>query len=291
MYEYPFESHYIVINNCRLHYLDEGEGPVITMLHGNPTWSYFFRHLVMHLAKKFRVIVPDHMGCGYSDKPQQYEYTLSNHINNLCYLLKSLDITSTSLVVHDWGGAIGMGYATTFPERIEKIALLNTAAFRSKRIPLRIRLCRLPFIGEIIVRGLNGFAWPATFMATEKSLGKDVSRAYLRPYNNWLNRIALFRFVQDIPLTPHHQSYHILKSIEDKLIMLKEMGIPMLIVWGGKDFCFDDHFYHEWRRRFPNAQSFYLEDAGHYILEDGHGRVEPIIETFFCDQQKTQQVN
>jgi len=291
MYEYPFESHYIVIDNYRLHYLDEGEGPVITMLHGNPTWSFYFRYLVTHLAKKFRVIVPDHIGCGYSDKPQKYHYTLTNHINNLCSLLTSLDITSTSLVVHDWGGAIGMGYATRFPECIEKIVLLNTAAFRSHRMPLRIRLCRIPIIGEFIVRGLNGFAWPATFMAVEKPLAKDISRSYIQPYNNWSNRIAIHRFVQDIPLTPQHQSYQVLKTIEDKLELLKKMRIPMLIVWGGKDFCFNDHFYHEWKIRFPDAQSVYLEDAGHYILEDGHGRVEPIIEAFFCHEQKSRQLD
>jgi haloalkane dehalogenase len=280
IYEYPFTSHYFKIGNNRLHYLDEGEGPPAVLLHGNPTWSYYYRHLVKELATRHRVVVPDHMGCGLSDKPVDYRYRLRTHIENLGGLLDHLEIDSFEMVVHDWGGAIGMGYATSFPERIKKIVILNTAAFRSQRIPMRIRMCRWPGIGKLLVRGVNGFARAALFMAVENRLSREAERAYLMPYDSWANRIAIYEFVKDIPLHRSHPSYSTLLDIENKLGYLHDLEIPMLIVWGGRDFCFNDHFYKEWQQRFPAAMSHYLADAGHYVLEDGRGRVEQIISHF-----------
>lgn len=281
IHEYPFTSRYFKIGSNRLHFLDEGTGPVVLLLHGNPTWSYYYRHLVEELATDHRVIVPDHMGCGLSDKPSGYPYNLKVHIENLTRLVEYLEIESVQkMVVHDWGGAIGMGYATTFPERINKIVLLNTAAFRSRRIPLRIRLCRWPGIGKLLVKGLNGFARAALFMAVENRLSRDTEKGYLKPYDSWDNRVAIYEFVKDIPLRSSHPSYATLVDIEERLPVLQELKIPILILWGGRDFCFDDHFYEEWRQRFPDAQYHYLPDAGHYVLEDGHGRVEPLIHEF-----------
>jgi len=254
---------------------------VVIMLHGNPTWSFFYRHLIESLRKSFRVIVPDHIGCGLSDKPRSYNYSLATHIDNITTLIDSLGISTFSMVVHDWGGAIGFGYATRYQDRLDKIVVLNTAAFRSERIPLRIRLCRLPLLGPFIVRGCNGFAWPATFMAVSKPLKKEDARAYIAPYNNWHNRIAVSEFVQDIPLSPKDKSYRTLIAIEEKLHELRENKIEILIVWGGKDFCFNDTFYEEWKARFPEARTHYLKNAGHYVLEDGHGVVEPLIDDFF----------
>jgi len=281
IYQYPFVSRFLEVSGGRLHYLDEGQGPVITMLHGNPTWSYYYRNLISVLAKNFRVIVPDHLGCGLSDKPSHYRYDLASHIDNLSSLLEHLKIDSTALVVHDWGGAIGMGYAVNHCDRISRVVVLNTAAFRSDRIPFRIRICRWPIIGDIIVRGFNGFAWPATFMAVTKPLPAEVAKSYLLPYDCWRNRIGVMRFVKDIPMNENHPSYRTLVDIETRLVDIRKARIPLMIVWGAKDFCFNDLFYDEWQRRFPDAQCHYLEDAGHYILEDGHGVVEPLIEKFF----------
>ena len=200
--DYPFPSHYLQLDGGRLHYIDEGAGPVIVMVHGNPTWSYYFRHLISLLRVNHRVIALDHMGCGLSDKPQHYSYCLAQHIENLESLLSHLQIDHFSLVVHDWGGAIGLGCAVNHIGSIEKIVVMNTAAFHSTRIPLRIQLCRLPIVGEVIVRLFNGFAWPARFMAVKKKLASEVAKAYLAPYNSWKNRIAIYKFVRDIPLDP-----------------------------------------------------------------------------------------
>ncbi len=279
--DYPFASHFLQVEGHNLHYIDEGEGPIIVMIHGNPTWSYYYRRLISLLSNTYRVIVLDHMGCGLSDKPQQYEYTLEQHIENLSFLLESLEIKKCSLIVHDWGGAIGFGYAVQHSEYIEKIVVLNTAAFRSKRIPFRIRMCRLPLLGSLLVRGCNGFAWPATFMAVERPMKKMVKDAYLAPYNSWENRVAIHAFVKDIPLNPDHTSYKTIVKVEDGLLSISKSGIPMLILWGGKDFCFNKQFYDEWCQRFPEAESHYFEDVGHYILEDGYNEVEPLIKNFF----------
>ena len=277
--QYPFTPKSITINGHHLSYLDEGEGPVLVMLHGNPSWSYLYRNLVTRLRDRFRVIVPDHMGCGFSDKPQDYSYTLRSHIDNLTTLLDHLGVERCSLVVHDWGGAIGMGWAIDHQEQVDRICILNTAAFLSHRIPLRINICRIPLLGKLIIQGCNGFAWPATFMAVTTKMSKEVTAGFVHPYDTWDNRIATHRFVQDIPLQKSHPSWPELSRIDSKLSTLQEK--PMLICWGGKDFCFNDHFYDEWQQRFPDAESHYFAAAGHYILEDAFDEVAPLVDKFF----------
>jgi pimeloyl-ACP methyl ester carboxylesterase len=279
--DYNFPANYVVVDDHRIHYLDEGVGDVVVMVHGNPTWSYFFRNLVLSLRKSHRVIVIDHIGCGLSDKPQSYNYSLNNHIENLEHLLAHLEIKMFSLIVHDWGGAIGMGVAVKRVAAIEKIVIMNTAAFRSKRIPFRIQICKIPVLGEVIVRLFNGFAWPATFMAVEKKMPPRVAKAYLAPYNTWKNRIATHRFVKDIPLQSTHQSYSTLQKIEEGLHQFKDSKIPMMLLWGGKDFCFNDTFYNEWVERFPEIKQHYFKDAGHYLLEDEPEQIRALVTDFF----------
>jgi haloalkane dehalogenase len=276
---YPFIAQKISIQGHDLSFLDQGQGRVIVMLHGNPTWSFYYRNLAILLQEKYRVIVPDHMGCGFSDKPQDYSYTLKTHIDNLETLLTDLDIEKFSLVVHDWGGAIGMGLAVRFPERVESLVVMNTAAFPSQRIPLRIRICRVPLLGDLIVRGFNGFARGALSMAVASRMPPAVARGYLEPYDSWAHRIALLRFVQDIPLTPKDTSWKSLAVIAHDLKQLQ--NIPMLILWGGRDFCFTRHFYEEWLQRFPGAESHFFPDAGHYVLEDAFDIIAPLLTTFF----------
>lgn len=274
---YPFKPKGIDIQGNSLSYVDEGEGETIVMLHGNPTWSFYYRNLISKFKNSYRVIVPDHMGCGLSDKPQDYPYRLENHIQNLELLLADCP-GQVSLIVHDWGGAIGFGYAVRHPEKIKNLIVLNTAAFPSKHIPFRIRLCKIPILGEVIVRGLNGFAYPALFMAVAKKMSKSVRQGFLAPYSNWHDRIAVHRFVKDIPLSKQHPSYQTLVKIEQGLPKLADKA--MLIIWGGRDFCFNDFFYGQWLRRFPKAETKYFKDAGHYVLEDAYKDIEPLVEQF-----------
>jgi cis-3-alkyl-4-acyloxetan-2-one decarboxylase len=279
--DYPFKSHFFTIDSHRIHYVDEGRGDVIVMVHGNPTWSFYYRRLINLLAKDHRVIAIDHIGCGLSDKPQDYNYCLQNHIDNLDALLSHLDVQSFSLVVHDWGGAIGMGVVAKNPTVLKRAMVLNTAAFRSQRIPFRISVCRWPLVGELLVRGLNGFAGPAVFMAVTKKMKKDTARAFLAPYDSWHNRVAVSAFVKDIPLTSDHPSYQSLLAVEHGLEKLQVSQLPMLICWGGKDFCFNREFYDEWCQRFPQADSHYFPESGHYILEDAFEEIAPLAAQFF----------
>jgi len=254
---------------------------VIVMVHGNPTWSFYFRNLISLLSSQYRVVAIDHMGCGLSDKPQNFSYILSQHIENLDTLLNFLRIDRFSLIVHDWGGPIGIGCGVRHLDSLEKIVVMNSAAFRSSNIPFRISLCRVPWFGEVLVRLFNGFAAPARFMAVEKKLEKSVSSAYISPYNNWENRVAIYNFVKDIPMGQEHPSYDQLVDIEEKLEQIKELDIPLLLLWGGRDFCFNDSFYREWSRRFPSAEKHYFADGGHYVLEDKFLEIGPIVCNFF----------
>lgn len=279
--EFNFSSKYASINNHRIHYLDEGQGDVVVLVHGNPTWSFFYRNVIKALRSQYRVIAFDHVGCGLSDKPTHFDYTLTSHIQMMSDFLSHLKIDRCSLIVHDWGGAIGFGYAIANTPAIDKIVVLNTAAFRSKKIPLRIALCKIPVFGEIVVRALNGFAWPATFMAVAKSMDKETKGLYLKPYDSWKNRIAVHRFVKDIPLNTNHVSYSKLLEIESKLSLIRNSNIPLLVLWGGKDFCFTKQFYDEWLLRFPDCESHYFEEFGHYLLEDGKDVIAQYIKKFF----------
>jgi pimeloyl-ACP methyl ester carboxylesterase len=253
----------------------------VVMAHGNPSWSYLYRNLVTALKGEYRCVVPDHLGCGLSDKPQNYPYRLRNHIDNFTALLDHLQIERCVLVVHDWGGAIGMGWAGQHPERVAGLVVLNTAAFHAQRIALRIAICRWPGLGALLVRGLNGFARGATSMAVHNTMRPEVAAGFTASYGNWADRIAVHRFVQDIPLRPQHPSWETLSEVEVSLEHLCDK--PMRICWGGRDFCFNDHFYSEWRRRFPNAQSHYFPDAGHYVLEDALPEILSLLSPFLQD--------
>jgi haloalkane dehalogenase len=277
---YPFASHYIHLDGHALHYLDEGprDAPSVLLLHGNPTWSFYWRELVLALRGAFRVVVPDHLGCGLSDKPQDWPYRLSGHIDNVERLAAELDLRDLALGVHDWGGAIGMGFAAHQAQRVRRFVVLNTAAFPSRALPLRIAVCRTPGLGSLAVRGLNAFARAATFMATERGLPPAVREGYLAPYRSWRERVALLRFVQDIPMGPGHPSWPTLLEIEQALASFRDR--PMLIVWGDRDWCFTPAFREEWQRRFPEAQVHALPDAGHYVLEDARDRAIAAIKEF-----------
>ena len=264
--DYPFKSNFLQLKDgLNLHYIDEGSGPVMLLLHGNPTWSYFWRKVIAYFRETHRVIAIDHIGMGLSSKPQDYSYTLEQHIQNAASLIKFLDLKDITLGVHDWGGAIGFGVATRQPEIFKRFIVFNTAAFLSQNIPKRIALCRNKLFGEILVRKFNGFALPAVFMASSRGLPMNVKKGFLYPYQNEQDRIAVAKFVQDIPLETDHVSYKTLKEIGDKLYSLTQ---PMCIIWGGRDFCFDHTFYNEWRSRFPEAEAHWFKDANHYVIED-----------------------
>ncbi len=270
---YPFTSHYAIINGQAYHYLDEGDGRPIILLHGNPTWSFFYREIVGALSLNYRMIAPDHIGCGLSAKPRQgdYGYRLKDRVDDLTQFIKKLNLNQKiTLVVHDWGGMIGAAWAVDHVDMIDKMIILNTAAFLppdGKPIPWRLQMIRnLNHFSTAAVLGLNLFAVGAVIMAPTRPLSKFVRAGYLAPYGRPKYRIATLAFVKDIPLVPTDTSYALAARVDADLTRLHH--IPKLILWGDKDFVFDHDYFKEWMKRFPNAEARLFRGAGHYLVED-----------------------
>ncbi|QYK03265.1 alpha/beta fold hydrolase [Shewanella psychrotolerans] len=284
---FPFKRNYLDRNGNKLHYVNEGQGEPVVMVHGNPSWSFYYRNVISALSANHQCIVPDHIGCGLSDKPDDagYDYTLNNRIDDLEALLDHLDVKQNiTLIVHDWGGMIGMGFAARHPERIKKLVILNTGAFHlpeSKPFPWALSICRNTLLGTVLVRGFNAFSSIASYVGVKrKAMPKAIRNAYVAPFNSWANRISTLRFVQDIPLKEGDRNYQLVSDIAASLEQFK--SLPMMICWGLQDFVFDKAFLDEWKRRFPDAAVHEFADCGHYILEDASDEVVAHIREFMA---------
>ncbi|PIE67896.1 MAG: alpha/beta hydrolase [Deltaproteobacteria bacterium] len=281
---YPFESHYLDRSGLRLHYVDQGAGEPVVMVHGNPTWSFFFRRMIADLSPAYRAVAPDHMGCGLSDKPsrERYAFRLADRVADFTALMDHLRLDRVTLMVHDWGGMIGMAWAVANAPRVSRLIITNTAGFfppGRKRIPFRLWLIRnlSAFATPAVLYG-NLFARAAVHMAPCKRLSSSVRRGLLAPYNCPQHRLATLRFVQDIPLIPGDSGYEIVNRVQNQLNRLTHA--PMLILWGRHDFVFDTDYYNEWCRRFPAAEHHLFDDAGHYLLEDVPDRISDLVRSF-----------
>jgi haloalkane dehalogenase len=269
----------------RLHYIDQGSGEPVVMLHGNPTWSFLYRQLIDALCASYRVIVPDYIGCGLSDKPDdsRYAYTLASRVDDLERLLDHLGLDrELTLVMHDWGGMIGMTYAARHPGRISRLIVSNSAAFHkppAKRLPRAVAFCRDSPLAAFAVRGLNAFCLgTAAIGCKRRRMPGDIRAAFVAPYDSWSHRIAIHRFVQDIPLRSGDRCYDLVSWVEERLCLLRT--VPVLVLWGMKDFVFDHHFLDEWVRRFPQAEVRRFPQAGHYLFEDEPAAVLDRISNF-----------
>ena len=275
---YPFASHYLKIKGLDYHYLDEGNGQPLLMVHGNPTWSFYFRALVTAFANDHRVIVPDHIGCGLSDKPTaaRYPFNLRRRVDDLAALMAHLDLDHpVTLVVHDWGGMIGLAWALENPECVGRIVVTNTAGFfppRGKTLPKRLDIIRHGnVLMQSMVLGLNLFARAALYMAPRRPLRADVKAGLLAPYNTPRHRLATLKFVQDIPLNTDDPGGDLVAQVDRQLQNI--CSRPTLILWGAHDFVFDRDYFDEWCRRLPDVPALWFDDAGHYLLEDIPDRI------------------
>ena len=286
---YPYESHTRTVGGFSMHYVDETPDgwkpgdPVLFMVHGNPTWSFFFRALVNAFRGSCRVIAVDQIGCGLSEKPsaKAYPYRMERRVADLCELAEGLDLTNVTLVAHDWGGAVGMGCAERLHTRFSRLVLMNTAAFRSQRCPFRIYLGRIPFLSAFLIRGLNAFCRGALRWATERpgGLAPEVAAGLVAPYNSWANRVAVSKFVRDVPLSEKDPSYNTLVEIERNLPLFRSK--PVLLCWGVRDWCFPTEFLKRFLSDFPEAEVRKIDSAGHYLLEDAPEEVTAALTAFF----------
>jgi len=282
---YPFNSHFCRIHGLSLHYVDEGRGEPVVMVHGNPTWSFYFRHLIKDLSRDHRVIAPDHIGCGLSEKPSldRYDFRLKQRISDFSYLMDRINPSRpVTMVVHDWGGMIAMAWAVRNVARISRIIVMNTAAFpppKGKEIPLRLKMIRnVPLLAKPGVLWGNLFCRGALYMAPARTLPHQVQKGYLLPYQKPRHRLATLKFVQTIPLSRTDPDFHIVSDTAKRLHRLTEK--PMLILWGKKDFVFDMDYFNHWRYLFPNAHFQLFESAGHYVMEDRKSEIVHEIRRF-----------
>lgn len=277
---YPFTSRYLTLEGGhRMHYVDEGHGPVLLMVHGNPTWSFYYRHLISDLRADYRCVAIDHLGCGFSDKPQDGGYRIADHAANLLRLIEELNLEDITLVAHDWGGAIGFLTAVGAPERFTRFIVFNSSVFLLP-LPKLLTTMRLPLYGSFVVRGLNAMVWAGLLTANRQRLCGPVRAGYLAPYNSWANRVAVKRFVDEIPLERDHPNRALMMRLEQELPKFKTS--PLLVVWGLKDRVFHPGYLAGWRERFPEAEYHAFEDTGHWLLEETPERIVPIVRRFLA---------
>lgn len=278
---YPFAPRFSGAGGFDMHYIDEGE-PVL-MLHGDPTWGYLWRKFIPALSRSRRVIVPDHMGMGKSDAPAEpYPYLLRHHIANLESLILTLGLSDITLIVHDWGGPVGLGFAVRRPDLIKRIVLTNTWAFArwpGAPFPKLVEMIRSPR-GEQFVLGKNGYvarAITGTVNYPEK-LTDEVMAAYLAPFPTPESRRALLCWSRDIPVDEGDPSWDEMAAIEKNLRLFE--NIPVLIVWGMLDPVLPPSALGMWKSVYPHARAVEIPDASHFLQEDAPDAVLEAIEVF-----------
>jgi haloalkane dehalogenase len=280
---FPFAPQYLRVHDFQMHYVDMGEGDPLVLLHGDPTWGYLYRHMILPLSQRARCIVPDHMGMGKSDVPAApYPYRLQHHIANLERLLLTLQLQNITLVVHDWGGPVGLGFAVRHPERIARLILINTWAFApwpGGPLPRLLELIRSSR-GEAFVCGKNGYVKPALLgtSAYPHHFTDTVLNAYLAPFPTPASRRALLCWSRDIPIASSDPSYAEMQRIEQGLPQFRT--IPVLLIWGMQDPVLPPAVLHQWQRVYPHATTQEITDASHFVHEDAPTQVLTAIEQF-----------
>ena len=276
---YPFRSRFVTVGRGtatggtqghRMHYVDEGSGPVVVCLHGNPTWGFLFRNLIAALRDDFRVIVPDHIGCGLSDQPGDVCFRAGDRIGHLEDLLTELGVGRFSLVMHDWGGPLGTGLAVRRPADVERLVYFNTTLAEMALLPGMIRRAAAPVIGRLLTQDTMQFLKLLTSFGVVQAMPEEVKRGYLRPYRSRAGRRAIWGFVQDIPFSPSHPTAPLMDDMVARLPALADT--PVKIIWGMKDPCFHPGILRQVAARFPQAEVVRVPDASHLVLEDAPGR-------------------
>ncbi len=274
----PFKSNFVEVFGHRMHYLDEGSGPVVVLLHGNPTWCFFFRHLVKSLCDKFRVIAPDYIGCGLSDRPRGVMFRAEDRVAQLEEFFRVLGVDRFSMVMHDWGGPIGTELVLKRISQVERLVYLNTTLSETETLPAIIKLAASAPFGRVLTQYTPAFLELTLRFGAVKQLSRETCRGYLAPYRGSERRAAIWHFVSDIPFTKDHPTYTKMLSMATRLPELSK--IPVKLVWGLRDPCFHRGMLDKVARHFPHADILELPDASHLVLEDAPEAVSEAARAF-----------
>ena len=275
--EYPFKHHYFKVNDTTMHYVDEGEGEVLLFVHGTPSWSFEFRNVIKFLSKKYRCIAIDHIGFGLSEKPAKYDYTVQNHTASLLKLITHLQLNQFTMLVHDFGGIIGLAAAEQIPEKIKGLVILNTWCRSIQDEPeyKKMKMILGSPLMPLLYRYLNfsaKYILPAAF-GERSRLTPEIHQHFLRPFSKVSERNGTIAFAKSLL---RDQDYYARKK--EKLSILKDK--PVLIIWGMKDeFITEKHLL--WmQEQFPGSKVVRYDDAGHFVLEEKSVVAGPVIAEF-----------
>lgn len=274
--EYPFQSRYWPTEDGDLHYVDEGRGDPIVFVHGNPTWSFMYRKLIEGLRSDYRCVALDHLGFGLSDKPFGVEYTPQLHAKNLTDLITGLGLKDITLVIHDWGGPIGMAYALNHPRNIKRLVVFNTHFWSLQGVrgaEIFSRLVGGP-VGRWLCRRFNAFprfVMPKVYGRSER-MTKAVHQHYLKPFPNRRTREGSWSFAKAIIGESEW-----LASLWSRRDLLQWK--PVRIFWGLEDPVGTEDKLHRWETTFVNHETTCLPVAGHFVPEQlGASLVKPVRE-------------
>jgi haloalkane dehalogenase len=278
---FPFEPHHIELNGdlvgLRIHYLDEGEGDPIVLLHGEPTWSYLYRKMIPPLAEVGRVLAPDLIGFGRSDKVTDVNwYTYARHLDSVYQFLDALNITDATLVVQDWGGPIGLRVVTTVPDRFARLVILNTGLFNPSRGPTPAWMMFKEFVEanpdlpiSMLIQG-----------ATTTNLSDEVLRGYEAPFPNEASKAGAVAFPGLVPLSPDAEGAAEMLAARNALSSWEK---PTLVAFSDSDPVFPAGSGERWAQRIPGAVGFELiEEASHFLQEDKGEEVAAAIVRFLA---------
>lgn len=278
--EYPFQPHFLTLEAGRIHYVEEGQGQVILMVHGTPTWSFLYRNLIKKLSPDYRVVAVDHLGFGLSDKPVNWSYLPQDHAKNLSTFINQLGLKDITLVVHDYGGPIGLAYAIAHPENVRRIVIMNTFLWSLKGdrdFELPEKLFNNPF-GKFVYKRLN-FS-PVVMIRSawgdKSKLTKEIHRHYIQALPTPPDRQGTWVFLQQlIGSSEWYQSlWDRRRNIQDK---------PALILWGMKDIAFRQKELERWKGLFPGAKVVCFPDAGHFLQEEEGEQIAGIMQKFLAN--------
>lgn len=260
-----------------MHYVDEGHGEVLLFVHGTPTWSFEYRHLIKALSGGYRCVAPDQLGFGRSSRPAGFPYTLEAHAAALEEFVTKLGLDRFTLVVHDFGGPIGLPLALTSGSRVTRVVILNSWAWPMNDDPMA---SGAKFIGGPAGRLLYKYAnaslrliMPSAY-GDRKKLTPAIHARYLEVFTDRNARVLVLHALARALL----QSRAHYQSLLDRLSTLH--ALPVLIVWGLKDSAFKPHQLARWRTLLPKAQVVTIDDAGHWPHEEAPSRVIDAIRRF-----------